>query len=69
MMDIEHTSQIVIYQTKDGQTKLDVHLEDETVWLTQDQIAELYGKSKATINEHIKYIYKEQELAEETTKR
>lgn len=62
-------SQIIIYQTKDGQTKLDVRLENETVWLSQDQMAELYGKSKSTINEHIKNVYEEHELPEETTLR
>jgi hypothetical protein len=62
-------SQIVIYQTKDGQTKLDVRLEHETVWLSQDQMAELYGKSKSTINEHVKNVYEEHELSVEMTMR
>ncbi|HLP61415.1 MAG TPA: RhuM family protein [Candidatus Deferrimicrobium sp.] len=44
-------------------------MEDETVWLTQDQMADLYGKSKSTINEHIKNVYEEQELTEESTMR
>ncbi len=65
----DKNSQIILYQTKDGQTKLDVRLEDETVWLSQDQMAELYGKSKSTINEHIKNVYEEHELAEEATLR
>ena len=65
----ENTSQIVIYKTNDGQTRLDVRLEDETVWLTQDQMAELYCKSKSTINEHIKNVYEEQELTEEASLR
>jgi len=69
MMDIEPTSQIVIYQTKDGQTKLDVCLEDETVWLTQMQICELFKKSKATVSEHISSIYKERELDENSVVR
>ena len=68
-MDIEPTSQIVIYQTKDGQTKLDVCLEDETVWLTQMQICELFKKSKATVSEHISSIYKERELDENSVVR
>ena len=46
--------QIIIYQTEDGKTKLDVRLEDETVWLTQTKMCELFQKSKATISEHIK---------------
>ena len=65
----ENTSQIIIYKTNDGQTRLDVRLEDETVWLTQDQMAELYCKSKSTINEHIKNVYEEQELTEEASLR
>src|SRR3990167_11388052 len=55
-------SQIVIYQTEDGQTKVNVRFENETVWLTQDQMAELFDKSKSTINEHIQNIYEEKEL-------
>lgn len=55
-------TQILIYQSNDGSIKLDVHLEDETVWLTQEQIAQLFGKAKSTINEHIKNIFTECEL-------
>jgi len=55
-------SQLIIYQAKDGQTKLQVKLEKETVWLTQAQICQLFGKSKATISEHIKHIFEEKEL-------
>lgn len=60
---------IVIYNTEDGQTRIDVHLEDDTVWLTQDQMAELFDKSKSTINEHIQNIYTENELILEQTMR
>lgn len=60
---------IIIYQTEDGQTRLQVRLEEDTVWLSQDQMAELFEKSKSTINEHIKNIYEEKELAEELTMR
>jgi len=60
----ENNSSIVIYQSKDGHIKLNVRLEDETVWLTQDQMAELYNKAKSTINEHIKNVYLGGELAE-----
>lgn len=62
-------SQIVIYQTEDGQTKIDVQFHDETVWLTQDQMAVLFDKSKSTINEHIQNIYDEKELILEETMR
>jgi len=60
-------SEIIIYQNRDGNIKIDVRLEEETVWLTQDQMATLFGKAKSTINEHIKNIYEEQELEEEAT--
>jgi len=62
-------SGIIIYQTDDGQTRLQVKMEDETVWLSQDQMAELFEKAKSTINEHIKNIYAEKELTEEPTMR
>ncbi len=60
-------SDILIYQNSDGNIKIDVRLEEETVWLTQDQMAALFGKAKSTINEHIKNIYDEQELEETAT--
>lgn len=60
----ENNSQIIIYQTESGETKIDVRFEEETVWLTQDQMADLFGKAKSTINEHIKNIYAEGELEE-----
>jgi len=59
--------QIILYNSKDGKTKLQVNLQDETVWLTQEQMAQLFGKAKSTINEHIKNIYKEKELEESQT--
>ena len=60
-------SEIIIYKNPDGKIKIDVRLEDETVWLTQDQMATLFSKAKSTINEHIKNIYEEHELLETTT--
>jgi len=60
-------SDIVIYQTEDGKTELEIKLENETIWLSQKQMAELFGVTTATINEHIKNIYKEQELEEFST--
>ena len=57
-------SEILIYQTDDGQTKIDVKLEDETVWLTQTQLCDLYQTSKSNISEHIKHIFEEGELEE-----
>lgn len=65
----ENTSDILLYQTEDGQTKLEVRLENETVWITIEQMAELFQKSRSTINEHILNIFKEGELEEEAVKR
>jgi hypothetical protein len=61
---MERDSDILIYEGQDGNVKLDVHLQADTVWLTQDQMALLFGKAKSTINEHIKNIFKEKELEE-----
>ncbi len=60
----ENKSELIIYQTEDGQTKLQVKMEDETVWLTQDQMAELFDKGRTTITEHIQNTFKEGELGE-----
>lgn len=57
--------EIIIYQSEDGKIKLDVRLEEKTVWLTQEQIAQLYGKGRSTITEHISNIFKEGELERE----
>jgi len=57
-------SEILIYQSEDGQTKIQTTLEDETVWLTQAQLCDLFQKSKSTISEHIKHIFEEGELEE-----
>ena len=62
-------SQLLIYQTPDGDIKVDVRLEDETVWLTQAHLCELFQKSKATISEHISNIFKEGELVEDSVVR
>ncbi len=59
----------MIYQTEDGKIKIETHFENETVWLTIDKIAELFQKSRSTINEHILNIYKEEELEKEPTMR
>lgn len=61
---MKNNSEILIYQNPDGEISLDVRLEDETVWLTQAHMAELFGKAKSTINEHIKNIFAEGELVE-----
>ncbi|MGK5091016.1 virulence RhuM family protein [Deltaproteobacteria bacterium TL4] len=65
----EPNSQILIYQASDGNIKIDVRLENETVWLTQAYLCELFQKSKATISEHISNIFKEGELVEDSVVR
>jgi len=68
-MNDNQNGEIVIYQTEDGNTKIDVRFENETVWLTQAQLVELYQSSKANISEHIKHIFEEGELDEKSTVR
>lgn len=58
---------VIIYTSSDGQTQIDVRLEDETLWLTQQQIAELFQTSRTNVVEHIKHIYEEKELEENST--
>lgn len=60
-------NQIVIYQTEDGQTQIDVRMENDTVWLTQKQIAELFGTKRPAITKHLKNIYASEELDENST--
>ena len=62
----QNESQIILYQTEDGQTRLQVKMENETVWLTQDQMAELFAKGRSTITEHIQNVFKEGELDEKS---
>ena len=59
--------QIVIYQTEDGKTQIDVRLENETVWLTQTQMAQLFKSSRTNVLEHIQHIYEDEELEKEAT--
>ena len=60
-------SEIIIYETQEGNIKIDVRLEDETVWLTQEQIAQLFSKGRSTIAEHIANVYEENELEQMAT--
>jgi hypothetical protein len=64
-----NNSEILIYQNAAGKIEIDVRLEDETVWLTQDHMAELFGKSKKTISEHIRNVFAEGELDEKVVVR
>jgi len=61
---MKNDSQIIIYKTSDGKTKLQVKFEGETAWLTQEQMAELFDKGRSTITEHIHNIFEEGELEE-----
>ncbi len=62
---MNHQGEILIYQNQQGKIKLDVQLQDETVWLNQIQIAQLFGKARSTVTEHITNVFKEGELFEE----
>ena len=61
-----NNNELLIYESSDGKIKLDISLENETVWLTQEQMAKLFGKSRSTITEHIKNVFKNGELEEES---
>ena len=60
----KNNSEIIIYQTEDGATKVNVRLDDNSVWLTQGDLVELFQSSKSNISEHIKHIFEEGELNE-----
>ena len=62
---MKEDQKIVIYQTEDGKTQIDVRLENETVWLTQAQMAELFQKDRTVITRHINNVFKEGELEKE----
>ena len=62
-------SEILIYTNEDGSTNIEVKLEDETVWLTQQQLVDLYQSSKSNVSEHIKHIFEEGELEENSVVR
>ena len=66
---MDNYGEIIIYQTEDGLTKLEVKMENDTVWLTQAQLVELYQSSKANVSEHIAHIFEEGELVKEAVVR
>ena len=66
-MTDRNNSEILIYQSENGVTKIDVTFKDETVWLSQQQMAELFQTSRTNVVEHIKHIYEEGELDEKST--
>ena len=68
-MKEEQKGEIIIYQSEEGSTKINVRLENENVWLSQAQLVELYQSSKSNISEHIKHIFEEGELSENSVVR
>ncbi len=65
----EDNSQVIIYKSNDGETRIDVKFSGETAWLSQQQLCELYNTSKANVSEHIKHIFEDDELEEEAVVR
>ena len=66
-MEQESKGQIILYQTQDGECKVEVTLKDDTVWLTADQMSELFQRNKSTISRHIKNVFEEGELSSDST--
>ena len=62
LLNAPQRGEIILYQTADGRTKIDVKLENETVWLTQDQLVILFERDRSVISRHISNIFKEGEL-------
>ena len=63
----ENRGQVLLYQTPDGESRIEVRLQDETVWLSLDQMAELFRRNKSTISRHIKNVFEERELSQDAT--
>lgn len=68
-MENRDNGEIIIYQSEDGLTHIDVKLEQDTIWLTQEQLVSLYQTSKANVSEHIKNIFEEGELERDSVVR
>lgn len=67
--ELANTGKILIYQNEKGDTKIDVYFTEDTIWMTQKSMCELYQVAKSSISEHISNIYKDGELEEATTVR
>lgn len=65
-MNGDNNTAIIMYQTEDGVTKIDVRIENDTVWLTQAQIAELFQRDRSVITKHIRNILSEEEVLEQS---
>lgn len=66
---MQSKDEMIIYQTEDGTIKLDVLFDNDTVWLSADQMGQLFGKSKSTISEHLKNVFEEGELQRDSVVR
>ena len=66
-MEADNNDNMLIYQSADGNIKIDVRFEKETVWLSLDQMATLFGRDKSTISRHVKNVFEEGELPPEAT--
>ena len=66
---VSQRGEILFYQAEDGTTRLECRFEDETIWLSQAMLCDLYQKSKATISEHLKNIFQDDELREDSVVR
>ncbi len=66
-MGFKNRSEIIMYQTDDGQTKIDVRMEDETVWLSLKEMTKLFQRDKSVVSRHIKNVFEEGELDEAAT--
>ena len=67
--EVENTGKILIYQNEKGDTKIDVYFEEDTIWMTQKAMCELYQVAKSSVSEHISNIFKDGELEPEATVR
>ncbi len=65
MNEVDNNNKIVIYQTTDGETSIDVKIENETVWLSANQMAVLFGRDEKTLRKHINNVFSEGELPKE----
>ena len=63
---MQSKGELLIYQTENGKTKIEVHMVNETVWLTQAQITELFQRERSVITKHIKNVFEESELDEKS---
>ena len=61
----DHKGEIILYQTEDGKSRIEVRLQGDTVWLNLDQLAELFQRNKSTISRHIRNVFEDRELSKD----